>query len=181
MFPAFAKDVPAAWVRKVARQALATAKADVQGVSVVIADGATIRSLNAQYHGLNEVTDVLSFAWAHEGHWEGEDGKDEALAGNHRFPFVAPKAKGIGEIVVSYPQAKRQALEHGHTPKDEVALLITHGVLHLLGHDHAKPAEGRRMQTLERKALSGLTQKSGVVTPEPGRQSGKSNGRPSSG
>ena len=143
--------------------ALSAAKArDVSGVSVVLADDATIRQLNGQYHGLNEVTDVLSFAWAHEGHWEGPDGRDQELRGNHQFPFVAPRALGIGEIIVSYPQAVRQAAEKGQTPKEELALLVVHGVLHLLGHDHAEPAEEKRMHAIEEKALGSLIPKHGM-------------------
>lgn len=154
VFPAFRNKTSAAWVRTVARAALdAAGAADASGVSIVIADDAAVRTLNAQYHGVRDVTDVLSFAWGHEGHWEGADGKDKHLVGNHQFPFIAPKAKGIGEVILSYPQAVRQSAEHKRTPTEEVALLITHGVLHLLGHDHAKPAEVKRMRALEEKAL----------------------------
>ena len=154
VFPAFRDKASAAWVRTVARAALSAAgAADASGVSVVIADDAAVRSLNAKYHGVRDVTDVLSFAWGHEGHWEGADGEDKHLVGNHQFPFVAPKAKGVGEVILSYPQAARQAAEHKRTPKEEVALLITHGVLHLLGHDHATPSEEKKMRVLEDKAL----------------------------
>ena len=59
-------------------------------------------------------------------------------------------------MVLSYPLAIRQAGEHNVAVEDEAALLIVHGVLHLLGHDHAEPGEEAAMKALERAALDSL-------------------------
>ena len=62
----------------------------------------------------------------------------------------------LGEVIVSYPQAKRQAEERGVRLEHELALLVVHGVLHLAGHDHLKLQETKLMQSLERAALAKL-------------------------
>ena len=62
----------------------------------------------------------------------------------------------IGDVVVCPPVAARQADEAGHALADELALLIVHGVLHLLGHDHAGPVESLRMKRRTRKLLDRL-------------------------
>ncbi|PKB58650.1 MAG: rRNA maturation RNase YbeY [SAR202 cluster bacterium Casp-Chloro-G2] len=129
-------------------------------LSLVITDDDTVRTLNAQYRGLDEVTDVLSFSADHPGHWEGEDeppevGTDEDLGS---FDFIMPPGEPspLGEVIVSYPQAKRQAEEQGAPLEHELALLVVHGVLHLTGHDHLEPDETALMQSKERAALAAL-------------------------
>jgi probable rRNA maturation factor len=70
---------------------------------------------------------------------------------------VTPPGSGrqLGEIVISYPTAARQAQEAGHPVDEELAHLLVHGVLHLLGHDHQSPAEARRMRAREEALLGG--------------------------
>ena len=62
----------------------------------------------------------------------------------------------MGDVIVCPPVAARQAGQAGHTPADELALLIVHGVLHLLGHDHAGPLESLRMKRRTRTLLARL-------------------------
>ena len=62
----------------------------------------------------------------------------------------------LGEVIVSYPQAQRQAEERGAPLEHELALLVVHGVLHLTGHDHLDPEETALMQSKERTALAAL-------------------------
>jgi probable rRNA maturation factor len=59
----------------------------------------------------------------------------------------------LGEVIVSYPQAQRQASAQGHELKMELALLIVHGVLHLVGYDHREAHDTGLMQARERLAL----------------------------
>lgn len=141
VFPSFRAAVKAPWLRKVAAEALAAGDPDgAGGVSIAIADDETLRSLNERFRGLDEVTDVLSF--------EGESGG--------AFPTAPDGSHTIGEVVLSYPLAVRQADEHDVTTEEELALLVVHGVLHLLGHDHEEPGDEARMQRLERQALAGF-------------------------
>ena len=62
----------------------------------------------------------------------------------------------MGDVIVCPPVAVRQAVQAGHAPADELALLIVHGVLHLLGHDHAGPLESLRMKRRTRTLLARL-------------------------
>ncbi|HYR53281.1 MAG TPA: rRNA maturation RNase YbeY [Methylomirabilota bacterium] len=105
-------------------------------VAVRITSDEEMAQLNRDYAGEDHATDVLSFA--------GE--------GDH-----------LGDIAISWPAAVRQAAEYGHDHKTEVALLAIHGLLHLLGWDHAAAPERREMNRLTRAALklSGLGLKRG--------------------
>ena len=74
--------------------------------------------------------------------------------------FVLPpdELPPLGEVIISYPQTRRQALALDRPVDQELALLIVHGVLHLVGHDHLEPEEIARMQAREQAALSALFQ-----------------------
>ncbi len=132
-------------------------------VSLLITDDATVQELNRQYRGLDESTDVLSFSAEHGGHWEGLDapspfmgegwGEGDSL---NQFPIPDEEPPPLGDIVVSQPQAARQAAEQGVPLCRELALLLVHGALHLMGHDHYDDGEREEMQRLERLALSAI-------------------------
>jgi probable rRNA maturation factor len=97
----------------------ARAAAGLSGVvDVLLADDATLRRLNRQYRGKNKATDVLSFP---------------ALEG------PAGEVMG-GDLAISLETAARQAAEQGHSLRDEVRILMLHGVLHLAGYDHETDA-----------------------------------------
>ncbi len=91
-----------------------------------------IRVLKKQYFGIDAATDVLSFP-----------------AGE----FPGPGPRPLGDIVISLDTARRAAKEFDSTFERELALYLAHGLLHLLGHDHLKPADARKMEKLERKLL----------------------------
>ncbi len=136
--PPFARRVRRRALTALARRALTAEAAPVPAqLSIAIIDDETIRELNRRYRGVDAPTDVLSF-----------DLKDEDA-------FVAPPkgARQLGEIVISYPTAARQAGEAGHAIDDELAHLLVHGVLHLLGYDHKSPKEARAMQKREETLL----------------------------
>ncbi|HEV2034441.1 MAG TPA: rRNA maturation RNase YbeY, partial [Candidatus Dormibacteraeota bacterium] len=97
-----------------------------------------LRRLNRDYAGHDSATDVLSF--------EG--------SGLH-----------VGDLAISWPLVVRQAREHGHSQETELGLLAVHGLLHLLGWDHARAPERKEMNRLTRAALllSGLTLKRGRI------------------
>jgi len=102
-------------------------------ISVVFVSDKRIHQLNRDYRFVDRPTDVLSFA-AQEG--EG------------------PHIPGLlGDVVISTETAKRQSAEYGATFEEELARLLVHGILHLLGHDHHEQAETRRMRSLEKKML----------------------------
>jgi len=153
--PAFRPELPRAWLRSVSLRALdVAAPGRAVALSLAIVSDETIRDLNGRYRGLDEVTDVLSFSPDHPGPWEGEPSPARDTNGSE--PFVLPPDQGVllGEVVIAYPQAARQAKAAGHSVRDEVALLTVHGVLHLAGHDHAEPSQEAAMKALERQALA---------------------------
>ena len=153
------------WLADAVRHGLAQALvSDAIGqVSLLLTDDATVRELNRQYRGLDEATDVLSFSAEHAGHWQGEE-SPSALMGAGRgesnslpdFPIPDDEPPPLGDIVISVTQAIRQADEQGVELRQELALLIVHGALHLLGHDHYDDGERDEMQRLERAALAAI-------------------------
>ncbi|MEX2598457.1 MAG: rRNA maturation RNase YbeY [Dehalococcoidia bacterium] len=150
VFPMFRPQVKAAWIRRVAGAALAVAdRAGKGSASIVIADDDTLRDLNLRYRGGDYVTDVLSFG----ANGEVLDPDAPQVDTGPAFPDLPDEAPILGEVVLSYPLAVRQASEHNVAVEREVALLVVHGILHLLGHDHAELDEETAMKALESKAL----------------------------
>jgi rRNA maturation RNase YbeY len=159
-------DVSEDWLNTVMQQAMRVALDQDQAgqVSLLLTDDATVRDLNRKFRGLDEVTDVLSFSTDFPGHWEGPgEPEDKAPTGHQvseNLPFILPpnQVPPLGEVIVSYPQAQRQASEKGHELKVELALLIVHGVLHLVGHDHLEAQDTALMQAKENMALQSIFQ-----------------------
>ena len=110
-------------------------------VEVVLADEATIQDLNRLYRGRDEPADVLSFA----------------AMGGEAFLSAPDEPPSLGEVVICLPLAQSQAEAGGHAVKGELAHLLTHGLLHLLGYDHEESdAESQRMKTREDELLAAL-------------------------
>lgn len=146
IFPAFMRRLSKTWLREVAEQALEShGDGNPMSISLVIADDETVHTLNRDYRGLDEITDVLAFPL-----WESRENEIQGADG-----FVLPSEATIpvGEIVVSYPQAARQAREGKKLLRAEIALLIVHGVLHLLGYDHADAQQESRMWAMQDQVL----------------------------
>ncbi len=133
------------WLEGVTEKVLVAQGVDSRvELGLVIVGQERVRQLNLSYLGKDEPTDVLAFSMLPE-----QPGGDLA-------PFVSPPdgIKHLGEVIISYPQAVIQAEEHQHSAKREVAILIIHGVLHLLGYEHDKPELEREMRAREREILS---------------------------
>ena len=126
-------------------------------VSVVIADDDVVRELNLLHRGLDENTDVLSFSFTHEGEYYGKEERD---ARETDIDFVLPPSDdddtSLGEIIISYPQTCRQADQAGHPAELELAVLLVHGVLHLLGYDHEQPDDETVMKEAVARAMQQL-------------------------
>jgi probable rRNA maturation factor len=140
------------WLRRLVKESLAAHGVDTEmELSLLITDDATVCDLNKKYRGKDKTTDVLSFALE-------ADKRSKASAG-----FVMPPGEMVhlGEVIVSYPKAAEQAAERNRAVDDELALLVVHGVLHLLGYDHNKPAREREMRSLEQRVLSAVPRRSG--------------------
>jgi probable rRNA maturation factor len=109
---------------------------DSADLTLVITGDSAIRELNLTYRGLDSPTDVLSFP------------------ANHTDPDTG--AAYLGDVVISYQQAESHSVAGGHSVDDELQLLIVHGVLHLLDHDHESPEEKDRMWSAQAGILADL-------------------------
>lgn len=108
-------------------------------LTVTLVDEGTMASLHQRWMDLPGPTDVMSFPM------------DELRPGREG---EEPEVGGVlGDVVLCPAVARRQAEEAGHAVGDEVLLLTTHGILHLLGFDHAEPQEQREMFDLQRTLL----------------------------
>jgi probable rRNA maturation factor len=105
-------------------------------LSVILTDDARLHELNLNYLGINAPTDVLSFPASET---DPETG-----------------ARYIGDILISIPRAQVQAEAAGHPFESEMQLLVVHGVLHLIGHDHAEAEEKARMWKAQAEILERL-------------------------
>ena len=132
-------------------------------LSIALVDDSTVRELNERFRGLDEITDVLSFSTTHSGHWQSDSNPppDTLIVEPTEIdPFSFPESDNnctdLGEIVISLPQAERQAIEKKSGLDQELSLLIVHGTLHLVGHDHGEPNETALMKYKEQVALNNL-------------------------
>ena len=113
-----------------------TVKAEDVDLSIVIDDDANLQELNREYREIDAPTDVLSFSL------------------NEKDPETG--LLYLGDVIISFPQARAQAEKAGHPVMAELQLLAVHGVLHLLGHDHAEPGEKDKMWLAQKEILAAL-------------------------
>ena len=118
---------------------------------IKVVDEATIAELNASFMSHQGPTDVLAFPIDDDA-VVGRS-PDASTTGPDRDPATDVPLL-LGDVVVCPAVAARNAPAHAGTYHDEIALLVVHGILHVLGHDHATPEETTRMQARERELLS---------------------------
>lgn len=136
--PSFAHSVHTRQLAALARLVLAgEGVAPPAELSVAVSNDATVRELNRRFRGEDEPTDVLSFA----------------LDGDDTFATPPNGPRQLGEVIISYPTAARQAREAGRAIDEELAHLLVHGILHLLGYEHERQADARRMLAREEALL----------------------------
>lgn len=153
----FAGAVSEAWLSAVCQSVLRHEGVQ-RRVSVVIADDDTLRALNRKYRGIDKTTDVLSFAFDNQGEYYGDADAASDWAPDTDAAFILPphESPDLGEVIVSYPQAQRQARAAARPIERELAYLIAHGVLHLIGHDHMQADDETLMNAKEVSILEGL-------------------------
>jgi probable rRNA maturation factor len=125
-------DVPARVVRRLGDAMLSALELPLAELSVLLTDDSEIHRLNREHREKDKPTDVLAFAM------------DENV----------PDPAGIlGDVVISLDTAFRQARARKRPLLEEVRFLLAHGVLHLIGYDHAEPAEKREMVAMTRRLV----------------------------
>ena len=135
------------WLQRIAVRTLeAEGILSAAEMGLVITDSKTIQELNRTYREEDKPTDVLAFHMIPGTSQEAE------------LRFVGPPdgVRHLGEVVISYPQAVRQSQEQGHSVAQELALLIVHGILHLLGYDDELPEGEQQMKARENEILKRL-------------------------
>jgi len=132
-------DVPAVEAL-VARVLTDEAIEDETVVTVLFADDAFLQALNREHRDLDEPTDVLSYA---------ADAESEDAAVFPGMPEDEDEPPYLGDIAVSVPTALRQAAAADLEPSEEIAHLVVHGLLHILGYDHEEPEEDAAMRARE--------------------------------
>jgi probable rRNA maturation factor len=144
---AFVAQVSAEWLTAAAHAVLGAEGRDTGALTIVVTGEETLRGLNRTYLGIDAPTDVLSF-------------------GGESPDFVGPPDSEVywGDVLIAYPQAQAQAAAADHSIQAELALLVVHGVLHLLGYDHVRPEDKVVMWERQARVLSQL----GLAHVQPG-------------
>jgi probable rRNA maturation factor len=140
-------EISVEWLQWILETVLNAEKAPANSeISLIITGQERIQQLNREYRGKDKPTDVLSFSMT-----EQKENEDDV-------EFVSPPdgLMHLGEIIISYPQAKIQALEHKHSLQKEMAILVVHGTLHILGYDHEKAEMEPAMTAREKEILPGF-------------------------
>lgn len=104
-------------------------------VSIALIDGETMRALNSRYRGIDAPTDVLSFSMAEE------------------KPFFVSPVSLLGDVLICPEVAMENARKFGQSFEDELALLVVHGVLHLLGYSDESEKERKAMGARQKELL----------------------------
>lgn len=115
-------------------------------LSVTVVSDEEIRELNRDYRGNDKVTDVLSFPQF--------DGHDDLLDDLIYSAEEPGNVTLVGDVVICFDQAARQAEEYGTGMKREMLYLFVHSVMHLFGYDHMEEVEKKIMRAKEEKVLS---------------------------
>lgn len=147
--PAIEIEIAPAWLESVSGERLIAAVAATLehenargGVTLLVGDDDTIADLNRRFRGEDGPTDVLSFP----------------AQGDGTFVLPPTNTPYLGDIIIAYPYASRQAAAQGHDVATELDLLAVHGTLHLLGYDHGDAEEEAVMWARQRAILHRLHQ-----------------------
>lgn len=135
--PKFLDLIQVSELQAVADKVLAITKTSLESeIGLQIIQDEQMQQLNLEYMGVDAPTDVLSFP----------------------VPFENPDTGNpyLGDILISYPTAARQAQAAGHPLEEEISLLLVHGILHLLGYDHLTPEEKAAMWEIQDTILAAL-------------------------
>lgn len=139
-----------AWLGRTAEAVLSAARAGAAELSLVLVSDRRMRALNRRYRNKDRPTDVLAFPMY-------EKWGQATFLRSRRNIFGGQKSSLspflLGDVVISMPIAKRQAAVLGHSLRDEVARLLVHGVLHLLGYDHERSARDASAMARKEKAV----------------------------
>ncbi len=132
-------------VMSVCEKALESEECDFEAqISLTLVDNEAIREINNEQRGIDRATDVLSFPMLEF------DENGDCLDADYEMDgeFVI-----LGDIVISMERAREQSEEYGHSFRREIAFLVAHSMLHLLGYDHVDDPEGERIMFAKQEKI----------------------------
>jgi len=121
------------FLKRVAQIVLKGKNKKEAGLSVVLVGEGRMRKLNRRYRKKNKVTDVLAF-----------DQNQKSKIKNQKFPILHGNKVELGEIVICLREVKKNAKKYNLDYKKELARVLIHGILHLLGYEHEKSEKGAK-------------------------------------
>lgn len=143
-------------LQKVVKKAIEWEKCPYEcEVNIVFTDNEGIRGMNQEFRGLDVPTDVLSFPmvdYERPGDFSHLDTPEAAI----QYFNLETKELMLGDIVISVERAREQALEYGHSLVREIAFLVVHSMLHLMGYDHMAEDEREVMELKQESILCAL-------------------------
>ena len=114
-------------------------------ITITLTNPENIRKLNKEYRNIDKETDVLSFPMFKK------DELDKKIANkNYEYEDI------LGDIIISISKVEEQAKEYGHSFERELSYMLVHGFYHLMGYDHIKEEEKKKMRPKEEKILNDL-------------------------
>ena len=159
VYPRFERFISTTLIQNVVSVTLRSLKLELTAgfyLGIIIGDNKTIKDLNLRYRGLDEITDVLSFSTIHQGIYYGVNPPKGEFPID--FPNPGRSLEPVGEVIISYPQAKRQALEANRPINEEVVTLLVHGTLHIFGFDHENKNDEKTMVDKQNAILTEIYQ-----------------------
>lgn len=157
-------DVDEAYASEVDNERLAsvvTATLDRLGVTdaevgIAVSSDEEIQAYNRDYRGVDAPTDVLSFPAQESADESGDDSPYDTPYVTSEVPdeLRAELDRHLGDILIAFPYAQRQAAHFGNSAADELLLLAVHGTMHLLGYDHVTPQDEAEMWALQEEILA---------------------------
>lgn len=113
-------------------------------ISITLTIPDVIKKINKEYRNIDKPTDVLSFPMFQR------DEIQELIKKNYEVEDV------LGDIIISIPRVKEQAIEYNHSFERELAYMVVHGFYHLMGYDHMEETEKKEMRKKEDEVLNKL-------------------------
>ncbi|MEZ4659915.1 MAG: rRNA maturation RNase YbeY [Caldilineaceae bacterium] len=128
------------------------------GLTIVITDDATVHELNRTFRDVDGPTDILSFPNHETADADDSEELDRPLAPQLILPpeLIEAQSSYLGDLIISFPYTQRQAVSLGRPLDAELVLLVIHGALHLLGHDHADAEAEAAMWAQQNQVLTAL-------------------------
>jgi len=151
------------FVERAARAALIAAAPRLRAgeVSIVLASDVRVQALNREWRGQDKPTNVLSFPggdpddFEEEDEDENDDEKEDEDDSSEEEDYGEPPPLQLGDVILAWPTVRHEAEAQGKPVAAHMAHLVVHGMLHLLGHDHAEEEEAGIMEGLEVAILAG--------------------------